>query len=109
MSDARWGGRRFRAQYILDEEMREGLAIEVDTSLSAKRVIRVKERVGKCRDLPRTHRIDNGPDLLAREFVERYGAQGIELRHIQPGKPDQNALIWILQLPSFNEAPLPTN
>lgn len=45
MSDTLYGGRRFRTLNILDEGVREGLAIEVDTSLPAERVIRVLEQV----------------------------------------------------------------
>jgi putative transposase len=93
MSDALWGGRRFRTLNVLDEGVREGLAIEVDTSLPAKRVIRVMERLGGCRDLPLALRIDNGPELLAQQFVTWCERRGIELRYIQPGKPDQNAFI----------------
>lgn len=45
MSDTLYGGRRFRTLNILDEGVREGLAIEVDTSLLAERVVRVLEQV----------------------------------------------------------------
>jgi len=45
MSDTLSGGRRFRTLNILDEGVREVLAIEVDTSLPAERVIRVLEQV----------------------------------------------------------------
>ena len=45
MSDTSYGERRFRALNILDEGVREGLAIEIDTSLPAERVVRVLEQV----------------------------------------------------------------
>ena len=35
MSDTLYGGRRFRTLNVLDEGVREGLAIEIDTSLPA--------------------------------------------------------------------------
>jgi putative transposase len=38
MSDSLYQGRRFRTLNILDESVREALAIEIDTSLSAQRV-----------------------------------------------------------------------
>jgi putative transposase len=41
MSDTLYGGRRFRTVNVLDEGVREGLAIEIDTSLPAERVILV--------------------------------------------------------------------
>jgi len=45
MSDTLDGGRRFRTLNILDEGVREGLAIEIYTSLPAERLIRVLEHV----------------------------------------------------------------
>jgi putative transposase len=93
MSDTLYGGRRFRTLNILDEGVREGLTIEVDTSLPAEWVIRVLEQVVAWRGRPQVLRLDNGPELLAERFVAWCVEQAIELRSIQPGKPDQNAFI----------------
>lgn len=93
MSDALWGGRRFRTFNVLDEGVREALAIEVDTNLPAKRVIRVLQHLAERRGLPQALRMDNGPELIAQEFVDWCQHRGIEMRYIQPGKPDQNAYI----------------
>ena len=59
MSDTLYGGRRFRTFNVLDEGVREGLAIEVDTSLPAERVIRVLEQVVAWRGRPQAIRLDN--------------------------------------------------
>lgn len=93
MSDTLYGGRRFRTLNILDEGVREGLAIEIDTSLPAERVIRVLEQVVTWRGQPQAIRLDNGPELVADRFMSGCAERGIELRYIQPGKPDQNAFI----------------
>jgi putative transposase len=93
MSDCLYDGRRFRTLNVLDEGVREALAIEVDTSLPAKRVVRVLERLVELRGAPRAIRMDNGPELLAEVFVAWCECHAIELRYIQPGKPDQNAYI----------------
>ena len=53
MSDTLYGGRRCRTLNILDEGVREGLAIEVDTSLPAERVIRVLAQGVSWRGQPR--------------------------------------------------------
>jgi putative transposase len=45
MRDPLYGGRQFRTLNILDEGVREDLAIESDTSLPAEQVIRVLEQV----------------------------------------------------------------
>lgn len=93
MSDTLYGGRRFGTLNVLDEGVREGLAIEVDTSLPAERVIRVLEQVVAWRGGPQAIRLDNGPELIAERFMSWCAERGIELRYIQPGKPDQNAFI----------------
>jgi putative transposase len=93
MSDALWNGRRFRVLNVLDEGVREGLAIEVDTSLPAKRVVRVLDRLAELRGLPVALRMDNGPEFIAQDLIDWCEENGVEPRYIQPGKPDQNAFI----------------
>lgn len=93
MSDTLHAGRRFRLLNVLDEGVREGLAIEVDTSLTAERVIRVMEQLKAWRGVPAALRLDNGPEFTASPFVNWCEQHGIELRYIQPGKPIQNAYI----------------
>jgi putative transposase len=93
MSDTLYGGRRFRTLNVLDEGVREGLAIEIDTSLPAERVIRVLEQVVAWRGQPLAIRLDNGPEFIAERFMSWCAERAIELWYIQPGKPDQNAFI----------------
>jgi putative transposase len=93
MHDSLHHGRNFRTLNVMDEGNREVLAIEVDTSLPAARVIRVMERLGELRGLPHEIRLDNGSELRAQAFVDWCANKGIKLRFIQPGKPDQNAYI----------------
>ena len=93
MSDALYVGRRFRTLNVLDEGIREALTIEIDTSLPGQRVVRVLERLSVWRGLPEAIRCDNGPELTSQVFVDWCERQGIEIRYIQPGKPNQNAFI----------------
>jgi len=93
MSDTLYGGRRFRTLNLLDEGVREVLAIEVDTSLPADRVIRVLEQVTAWRGQPQAIRLDNGPEFLADRFAIWCQERQITLRYIQPGQPNQNAFI----------------
>jgi putative transposase len=69
------------------------LAIEIDTSLSAKRIIRTLERIIEQRGKPRTIRTDNGPEFTSKDFELWCKDQGIENQYIQPGKPMQNGYI----------------
>ena len=59
MSDALWSGRRFRTFNVIDEFNREGLRIEVDTSLPATRVIRALNELVEVRGAPLSIRLDN--------------------------------------------------
>ena len=93
MHDTLYHGKRFRTLNILDEGVREALAIEVDTSLPAERVIRVLEQLKDSRPLPRQIRVDNGPELISSKLVAWCEQHQINLHHIQPGKPTQNAYI----------------
>lgn len=93
MSDSMIGNRRFRTFNVMDDCSREALAIEVDTSLSAKRVIRVLERVLESRGKPVRFRVDNGSEFTSSDFCLWCRERSIEIQYIQPGKPMQNGYI----------------
>lgn len=93
MHDALYYGRSFRLFNVVDDFAREALAIEVDTSINAERVIRVLENLAAWRGLPQAIRCDNGPEFLSQRFVVWCAERSIEIRYIQPGKPNQNAFI----------------
>jgi len=93
MSDSLYQGRRFRTLNILDEGVREALAIEIDTSLPAQRVVRALQQLETWRGLPKAIRLDNGPELTSQHLADWCKDKGVELRFIQPGKPNQNAFI----------------
>jgi len=93
MHDTLYCGKRFRTLNILDEGTRECLAIEIDTSLPAGRVVRTLEHLKTERGLPKQIRVDNGPELIAAEFYDWCDAHGIEVAYIQPGKPQQNGFV----------------
>jgi putative transposase len=93
MSDSLYQGRRFRTLNVLDEGVREGLAIEIDTSLPAQRVVRVLQQLEAWRGLPKAIRLDNGPELTSQYLADWCKDKGVKLRFIQPGKPNQNAFI----------------
>ncbi len=93
MHDALYGGRPFRTLNVLDEANRGALGIEVATSIPALRVVRFMEQLIDIHGRPQAIRCDNGAELTSYAFTEWCQAQDIELRYIQPGKPDQNAYI----------------
>ncbi len=93
MSDALYGGRRFRTLNVLDEGVREALKIVIDTSIPSGRVVREFEQLVAWRGRPGAIRCDNGPEVCAQAFADWCRHHGIEIRYIQPGKPNQNAFI----------------
>jgi putative transposase len=93
MADALYGGRPFRTFNVIDEGNREGLGIEVATSIPSLRVIRFLEQLIEIYGCPQALRMDNGSELTANAFVEWCELRRIELKFIEPGKPDQNAYI----------------
>ena len=93
MADALYGGRKIRTLNLIDEGNREALAIDVALSIPSVRVIRILEELVAVHGRPVALRVDNGPELISDAFLTWCGEQRIEVRHIQPGKPDQNAFI----------------
>jgi len=93
MTDSLWDGRSFRLLNILDDYNREMLSIVADTSLPALRVIRALEELALERGLPKTIRVDNGPEFISKQLDVWCKDHQITLAFIQPGKPMQNGYI----------------
>lgn len=93
MSDALYQGPRFRTFNVIDDFNREGLAIEIDTSLRAVRILRTLDRLKTERGVPDVLRVDNGPEFLSQALTDWAKENGVLIQYIQPGKPNQNAFI----------------
>lgn len=93
MSDALWDGRRFRTFNVIDDFNREALAVEIDISLSANRVVRILDQIAKWRGFPARIRFDNGPELTALAVADWAEENSVELEFIKPGRPMQNGFI----------------
>jgi putative transposase len=93
MYDSLVDGRRFRLLNIIDDYNRESLAIEIDTSLPAPRIIRTLQKLIETRTKPQTIRVDNRPEFISDRLQQWCGEHQIRLQFIQPGKPMQNGFI----------------
>ena len=91
MHDAAESGRKFRVLSVLDVYTRECLGLEVDTSFASRRVTRELEQIVAERGMPEAIRCDNGPEFSSRHFLAWAIERKIELVHIEPGRPVQNA------------------
>ena len=85
--------RKFKNLNIVDEDTRECLAIETDTSIGGVRVVRVLEMLRDLRGLPNAIRLDNGPEFTSRAMDDWAHKNAVKLDFIAPGKPTQNAFI----------------
>ncbi len=88
MVDSLTDGRSIRTFNVVDDYNREGLNIDVDLSLPARRVIQSLERL-----IQSLIRCDNGPEYISQLLRDWAQSSDIELRYIQPGKPTQNAYV----------------
>lgn len=93
VQDSMADGRKFRALNIIDACTRECPAIEVDTSLPGKRVVRTLERLADERGLPKVIVVDNGPEFICKDVDQWAHERGVTLEFIRPGKPIENAFI----------------
>jgi putative transposase len=89
--DAMAAGRAIRVLSVVDAYTRECLTLEVDTSFASRRVTRALDEIIARHGRPQAIRCDNGPELTSRHFLAWAIERKIELVHIQPGKPTQNA------------------
>ena len=93
MSDALYGGRKFRTFNVVDDYNREALTIDIDLSLTSERITRTLEQLIEVRGSPQQIRMDHGPEFTSHHFNEWCQRWDIEMAFTQPGKPTQNAFI----------------
>ncbi|MGH8311858.1 MAG: IS3 family transposase, partial [Gammaproteobacteria bacterium] len=93
VSDGLADGRRLRCLNIVDDCTREGVAIEVDTSLTGSRVRAVLQRLAETRGLPHAISVDHGPEFESQVLDSWAYASRVSLAFIRPGKPNENAYI----------------
>lgn len=86
-------GQAIRALKLVDNYSRESLAIEVDYSLTGKRVVEVLERAVKHNGKTQAIKCDNGPEFISKVLDEWAYRKGIKLEFSRPGKPTDNAYI----------------
>lgn len=93
VSDSLVNGMKFRALTIVDNFSRVSPAVEVDFSLTGKRVVEVLDRLGRTYGLQKTIRVDNGTEFCSKAMDEWAYRKGIKLEFIRPGKPMEKGYI----------------
>ena len=93
MSDELYNGQRIKFFTLVDNFSRESLAIEVADRLGGQRMVEVLMQVVEEKGLPKSIRVDNGPEFTSKMLDQWAYLNGVELDFIRPGKPTDNALI----------------
>ena len=93
MSDEQFDGRRIRLLTIVDNFTRESLAIKVAASIGGQGVVEVLHQLMKEHRIPKTIRVDNGPEFTSKRLDQWAYLNGVELDFSRPGKPTDNAYI----------------
>lgn len=97
VKDALSSGRKLKVLPIVDEYTKKSFRIEVDTSITGARVVRILTEIASEEGLPEIIIIDNGPEFIGRALDEWAYARGVKLFFISPGKPVEN-----MYMESFN-------
>ena len=93
MSNELFDGRRIRLLTIVDNFTRESMVIKVAASIGGQGVVEVLHRLMEQHRLPRTIRVDHGPEFTSKRLDQWAYLNGVELDFSCPGKPTDNAFI----------------
>lgn len=93
VSDGLFNGQRFRALTIVDNFSRECLCIEVAQGIKGEQVVDVLNRIKIRRGIPKTIRLDNGPEFISKSVDKWAYEHGVTLDYSRPGKPTDNAFV----------------
>jgi len=84
---------RFRALNVVDNFNREILGIDINSGITAERVVMLLEPIGAWRGYLAIIRDDNGSEFTSGAFTEWALSKGIKVDFIKPGCQYQNSYI----------------
>lgn len=93
MHDSLDNGRKVKVLNVMDDFNREALTVEAGTSITGERLKIILEQIIDWRGKPKEIRSDNGPEFLSAAYIQFCESRNINIKYIQPGKPNQNAYI----------------
>ena len=86
-------GRSLKCLTVVDDATLESVVIQPDTAISGAYVTRILEAIKRERGLPKVIRSDNGKEFCGRAMAIWAHENKVNLRFIEPGKPNQNAYV----------------
>jgi len=93
VSDKTRHGSNIRVLTVIDEVTRECLALEVDSSITGRKVAAVLNRIAIFRGIPQEILTDNGSEFTSNVMNAWAYDHKVEHIFIDPGKPMQNGYI----------------
>jgi len=76
---------------VADAARLRALAIDVDQGIKGEQVVATMARISSMRGAPRTIRVDNGPEFIAKALDRWAYENGVTLDFSRPGKSTDNA------------------
>ncbi len=86
-------GRVLKILTVVDDATHDSVAVEARHWFGGAQVVEELKQLAQKRGLPKIIRSDNGKEFIGKEMLTFAHRSGIELRPIEPGKPNQNAYV----------------
>jgi putative transposase len=86
-------GRTLKCLVIVDDATHEAVAVVPEHTIGGDHLIRILDGICSQRGKPTIIRSDNGPEFTGKAMLTWANRNGIALRFIEPGKPNQNAYV----------------
>jgi putative transposase len=86
-------GRMLKCLVIVDDATHEAIAVVVEHCMGGNHLTRVLDGICSQRGRPTVIRTDNGPEFCGKAMLTWAHRNGVALRLIEPGKPNQNAYV----------------
>lgn len=87
------GARRIRGLTVIDTYSRYCHAIEIDTSITGKRVVRILDKIFRQIGFPSMITVDNGPEFTSNAMSKWAYENKVRLSFSRPGTPTDNPFI----------------
>jgi putative transposase len=86
-------GRTLKCLVVVDDATHEAVAIVVEHNIGGEHLTRILDAICAQRGKPAVIRSDNGKEFTGKAMLTWSTRQGVTLRLIEPGKPNQNAYV----------------
>jgi transposase InsO family protein len=86
-------GRVLKCLTVVDDATHEAVAVVPEHAIGGEHLIRIMDGICSQRGTPAMIRSDNGKEFTGRSMLTWAHRHGVNLRLIEPGKPNQNAYV----------------